>query len=154
MHTRLAEVFLTCSLTPHSNTGISHSELLLGCRPRLRLDVLKPHTAERVERNQRKQKEQHLRSRERNFEVGNDVLSEIITMETNGCQTLSSNTEHSTFSTTSDTTSTEPNMNADSTSFHPVSIDTDAAVVNPTPNMYPKRSCARFEPTWTSVLLF
>ena len=75
MHTRLAQVLLTYRLTPQSTTGISPSELLIGRRPRLRLDLLKPHIAERVERNQRKQKEQHdLRSRERSFEVGDDVF--------------------------------------------------------------------------------
>ena len=75
MRTRLAQVLLTYRLTPQSTTGISPSELLLGRRPRSRLDLLKPNTAERVERNQRKQKEQHdLRSRERNFGVGDDVF--------------------------------------------------------------------------------
>lgn len=75
MRTRLAQVLLTYYLTPQSSTGISPSELLLGRCPRSRLDLLKPHTAERIERNQRKQKEQHdLRSRERNFEVGDNVF--------------------------------------------------------------------------------
>ena len=75
MRTRLAQVLLTYRLTPHSATGISPSDLLLGRHPRSRLDLLKPNTAERVERNQRKQKEQHdLRSRERNFGVGDDVF--------------------------------------------------------------------------------
>ena len=40
-------------------TGISPRELLLGRRPRSRLDLLKSHMVERVERNQLKQKEQH-----------------------------------------------------------------------------------------------
>ena len=75
MRTRLAQVLLTYRLTPQSTTGISPSELLLGHRPRSRLDLLKPNTAERVERNQMKQKEKHdLRSRERNFEAGDDVF--------------------------------------------------------------------------------
>ena len=75
MRTRLAQVLLTYRLTPQSTTGISPSELLLGRRPRSRLDLLKPNTAERVERNQRKQKETHdLRSRERNFETGENVF--------------------------------------------------------------------------------
>ena len=75
IRTRLAQVLFTYHLTPQSTTGISPSELLLGRRPQSRLDLLKPHTADRVERNQRKQKEQHdLRSRERTFEDGNDVF--------------------------------------------------------------------------------
>ena len=49
-------------------TGISPRELLLGRRPRSRLDLLKPHM---VERNQLKQKEQHYSmSRERKLNVG------------------------------------------------------------------------------------
>lgn len=67
------------------------------------------------------------------------------------------NTEHSTSSTTSETTSTEFNSsNAKSASPNPVSTqNTDATVVNPTPNIvrsYPIRNRApvvRFEPTWT-----
>ena len=62
-------------LTPQSTTGISPSELLLGHHPKSRLDLLKPNTAERVESNQRKQKDKYnLRSRGRNFEVGYDVF--------------------------------------------------------------------------------
>ena len=75
VRTRLAQVLLTYHLTPQSTTGISPNELLLGYRPRSRLDLLKPNTAERVESNQRKQNEQNdLKSRERNFEIGDDVL--------------------------------------------------------------------------------
>ena len=47
MCTRLAQVLLTYCLTPQSTTGISSSELLLGRRPKSRLDLLKPHMAER-----------------------------------------------------------------------------------------------------------
>ena len=48
---------------------------MLGRRPRSRLDLLKPHTAERVESSQLKQKEQHdLRSRERKLDVGENVF--------------------------------------------------------------------------------
>ena len=54
MRTCLAQVHLTYRLTPQSTTGISPSELLLGRCPRSQLDLLKPNTAERVERNQRK----------------------------------------------------------------------------------------------------
>ena len=62
-------------LTPQTATGVSPSELLLGRRPRSRLDLLKPHTAERVERKQSQQKEQHdTRSRERKFNEGSKVF--------------------------------------------------------------------------------
>lgn len=61
-------------LTAQSTTGQSPSELLLGRRPRSRLDLLKPNTAERVERQQAKQVKQHdNRARERSFESGDLV---------------------------------------------------------------------------------
>lgn len=100
MRTHLAQVLFSYRLTPQSTTGISPSELLLGGRPRSRLDLLKPNTAERVERNQGKQKKQHnLRSRQREvLKLEMMFLSEIITMETrchsteNGSCFLSSQT--------------------------------------------------------------
>ena len=48
---------------------------MLGRRPRSRLDLLKPPTAEKVERKQLKQKEQHdSKSRERELKVGDTVF--------------------------------------------------------------------------------
>ena len=41
---------------------MSPVELHLGCRPKSRLDLLKPMTAERVETNQLRQKKQHFTS--------------------------------------------------------------------------------------------
>ena len=74
MKSRLAQA-CTIHLSSHSSTtGVSPGELLLGCRPRSRLDLLKPHTAEKVEKNQMKQKEHDLRSRERKLEVGEQVF--------------------------------------------------------------------------------
>ena len=75
MKSRLAQVLFHYRLTPQTTTGVSPSELLLGRRPRSRLDLLKPHTAERVEKKQSQQKEQHdSRSRERHLEVGTNVF--------------------------------------------------------------------------------
>ena len=75
MRSRIAQALFTYRLTPQSTTGISPGELLLGQCPRLRLDLLKPHTAERVESSQLKQKEQHnRRSRERKLDVGENVF--------------------------------------------------------------------------------
>ena len=75
MKSRLAQVLFQYRLTPQTTTGISPSELLLGRRPRSRLDMLKPHAAERVEKRQSQQKQQHdLRSRERHMEVGTNVF--------------------------------------------------------------------------------
>ena len=56
IRTRLAKVLFAYRLTPQTTTGVSPAELLLGRRPRSRLDLLKPHTADRVEKNQLKQK--------------------------------------------------------------------------------------------------
>ena len=75
MKSRLAHVLFHYRLTPQTTTGVSPSELLLGRRPRSRLDLLKPHTAEQVEKKQSQQKQQHdARARKRKFEVGTDVF--------------------------------------------------------------------------------
>ena len=68
MDTRLARVLFSYRITPQSTTGLSPSELLLRRRPRTRLDLLRPNTAERVERKQEAQKNRHDRkSRIRTF---------------------------------------------------------------------------------------
>ena len=81
IHSRLARTLFSYRLTPQTMTGISPRELLLGRHPRSRLDLLKSHMVERVERNQLKQKEQHYSmSRERKLNVGatNFVMLNII----------------------------------------------------------------------------
>ena len=75
-----------------------------------------------------------------------DLPSSEVTVPSN------SNTEHSTSNTISETTSTESSTNTDPASSDPVSIDTDATEVNPTPNtakVYSRAPVVRFEPTWT-----
>ena len=58
-------------ITPHSTTGTSPAELLLGRRPRTRLDLLKPNRAERVEKKQEDQKVKHnANAKPRKFSVG------------------------------------------------------------------------------------
>ena len=75
IRSRLAKTLFSYRLTPQTTTGISPGELLLGRRPRSRLDLLKPHTAERVERKQLEQKEQHdSKSRERELNIGDTVF--------------------------------------------------------------------------------
>ena len=72
---RIAKVLFAYRLLPQTTTGLSPSELLLGHRPRSRLDLLKPNTAERVDHKQSKQRQKHdLHSRERNFEAGDPVF--------------------------------------------------------------------------------
>ena len=74
MTSRLAKVLFTYRITPHSTTGISPAELLLGRQPRTRLDLLRPNTAARVEGRQLAQKEHDSKSRSRLFEKGDHVM--------------------------------------------------------------------------------
>ena len=73
--TRLSKVFFKYRITPHSTTGMSPAKLLLSCRPRSRLDLLKSFTADRVEDKQLVQKQQHNRKvRKRSFKFGDCVF--------------------------------------------------------------------------------
>ena len=75
MSTRLAKVLFTYRITPQSTTGSSPAELLLGRRPRTRLDLLRPNTAERVERKQEEQKARHdKKARVRTFRINDNVF--------------------------------------------------------------------------------
>ena len=75
MNNRLAEVLFTYRITPQSTTGVTPAELLLGKRPRTRLDLLKPHMAERVESKQQEQKAKHdSTARSRAFQTGDAVF--------------------------------------------------------------------------------
>ena len=75
MSSRLAKVLLSYRVTPQSTTGLAPAELLFGRRPRTRLDLLKPHTAERVEHKQQQQKEQHdARGKSRTFRINDFVF--------------------------------------------------------------------------------
>ena len=76
LESRLSRFLMSYRLTPQSTTGISPAELLLGRRPRSRLDLLKPHLADRVEARQRKQQQTHdATARDRRFQVGDKVYS-------------------------------------------------------------------------------
>lgn len=74
MSTRLAKVLFSYRITPQGTTGLAPAELLLGRRPRTRLDLLRPNTADRVEEKQRLQKKQHdSRAKARDFKEGEAV---------------------------------------------------------------------------------
>ena len=76
IQTRLARVLMAYRLTPHTTTGMTPAELLLGRQPRTKLDMLKPHIAARVEAKQRRQKADHDSSaRSRAFIVGTKVYA-------------------------------------------------------------------------------
>ena len=71
MSSRLTKVLLTYRVTPQSTTGLTPAELLLGRKPCIRLDLLKPNTAERVERKQEKQNASHdSHGKPRTFHIG------------------------------------------------------------------------------------
>ena len=73
---RLAKVLLTYRIAPQGTTGISPAELLLGRRPRTRLDLLHPNTTGRVEMKQWEQKERHdAKAKSRVFCVGDPVFA-------------------------------------------------------------------------------
>ncbi len=75
LKSKIAKVLFSYRITPQSTTGLSPSELLLGRRPRARLDLLRPNAAERVERQQSKQVQQHnAPARERTLEAGERVF--------------------------------------------------------------------------------
>ena len=72
---RLARFLFQYRLTPHSTTGTSPAELLMGRKPRSTLDLIKPNIADRVRRNQQKQKAEHDRGTvNRTFEIGTPVF--------------------------------------------------------------------------------
>lgn len=62
---KLAKFLLWYRLTPHSATGVPPAELLLGRRPRLKLDLLKPNLSETVQSKvevQKKHNDTHSKS--------------------------------------------------------------------------------------------
>ena len=74
IETRLARFLSKYRLTPHSTTGLSPSEMLLGRRPRSRLDLMNPDLAQKVLSNQLQQKRTHDNSKQaRSFKVGDEV---------------------------------------------------------------------------------
>ena len=56
---RIARLLFTYRRTPHSTTGVSPSQLLIGRNPKSRLDLLKPDISQRVEAKQQQQKSTH-----------------------------------------------------------------------------------------------
>ena len=72
---RLAKILFQYRITPHTTTGVAPSQLLMGRRIRLILDILKPSgMQEHVQAKQERQKKDHdQRVRNRNFVVGQNV---------------------------------------------------------------------------------
>lgn len=56
---QIARMLFQYRITPHTTTGSAPAELLLGRKPRSRLDILKPHIESRVQERQSQQKAGH-----------------------------------------------------------------------------------------------
>ena len=71
---KLARFLFWYQLTPHSTTGVPPAELLLGRRPRSKLDLLKPNLTETVEAKTAMQMKHHdTHTRARSFQVEDNV---------------------------------------------------------------------------------
>ena len=73
--TRIAKFLFHQRLTPHTSTGNSPAELLMGRRPRSLLDVVRPDLSKTVRQHQESQKCQHDRhAKTRQFSMGDTVF--------------------------------------------------------------------------------
>ena len=71
---RLQQFLFTYRLTPHSTTGSSPAELLIGRNPSNRLDLLTPDVERNVSASQSRQcKAFNAHSTQRIFDIGDDV---------------------------------------------------------------------------------
>lgn len=72
---RIARFLFQYRITPHTTTGLSPAEMLLGRTIRSRLDLLKPNLEQKVAEKQRRQQFDHDKhSRMRQFSVGDKVF--------------------------------------------------------------------------------
>ena len=77
MQDRLSRFLFFYRLSPHATTGVSPTEMLLGRRPRSRLDLLHPDLAQKVRQRQEKQKVNHDNSFPlRTYQVNDCVYAE------------------------------------------------------------------------------
>ena len=75
VETRVSRFLFHYRITPHSSTGVSPAEMLMGRRLRSHLDQLRPDVAQRVIRQQDKQKYHHDKhAKTRVFGIGDTVL--------------------------------------------------------------------------------
>ena len=74
INTRVSRFLSQYRITPHSTTGVTPAEMLMGRRPRTRLDLLRPDISNRVQSRQQSQKSHHdQRARDRMFWTGDTV---------------------------------------------------------------------------------
>ena len=75
LHQQLATFLLRYRTTPHTTTGTSPAELLMGRRLTTHLDLMRPNISNRVKKAQERQKQQHDRtSKDRTFTSGDKVF--------------------------------------------------------------------------------
>ena len=90
IHDKIARVLFQYRTTPHSTTGITPAELLLGRKLRSRLDLLKPNIGQKVAAKQQQQKNFHdTHCCEHTFSVGERVfIKKTMQKARNGYQAL------------------------------------------------------------------
>ena len=77
---RVSRFLFAYRITPHSSTGQSPAQLLLGRRPRSHLDVMHPQVDKRVHESQERQKANHDRcAKARTFMAGDKVYARNLT---------------------------------------------------------------------------
>ena len=77
IHDKIARLLLQYRITPHSTTGTTPAEMLLGRKLRSHLDLLKPNIGQKVIDKQQQQKNFHdAHCRERIFSEGESVCKE------------------------------------------------------------------------------
>ena len=75
LETRLSRFLFQYRITPHTTTGVSPAEPLMGRQPQSHLDLMLPHVGSRVYADQFRQKMAHdQRARNRSFELGDTVF--------------------------------------------------------------------------------
>ena len=75
VNTRVARFLFLYRRTPHTTTGVTPAELLLGRIPRSHLDLLKPDVSQRVKDKQRLQKQNHdVHAKTRSFKPEDPVF--------------------------------------------------------------------------------
>ena len=73
---RIARFLFAYRTTPHTTTGVSPAELLMGRKLKTRLDLVRPGVVERVRQRQAQQKQDHdSTAQERTFQVGDTIYA-------------------------------------------------------------------------------